>query len=123
MILSAFGMCCGYYERFKNKNVNLDSFYERRYIRILPFFAILVFIELSYSFLRQHFSLNETMFGAIKESMANLTLAFGLLPNAHHIGIVGVGWFLGLFFVFYMLFPFFVFLLDNKKRAWKVLGI
>lgn len=123
MILSAFGMCCGYYERFKNKNVNLDSFYKRRYVRILPFFAILVFIELSYTFLRQHFSLNETMFGAIKESIANLTLAFGLLPNAHHIGIVGVGWFLGLVFVFYMLFPFFVFLLDNKKRAWKVLGI
>lgn len=123
MILSAFGMCCGYYERFKNKEVSLDSFYKKRYVRILPFFAILVFIELAYTFFKQHFLWDETMAGALKESIADLTLAFGFLPNAHHIGIVGVGWFLGLIFVFYMLFPFFVFLLDNKKRAWKVFGI
>lgn len=32
--------------------------------------------------------------------------------------MIGVGWFLGIIFVFYMLYPFFVFLIDNKRRAW-----
>ena len=51
------------------------------------------------------------------ESFANLTLCFNLLPNPD-IKVIGVGWFLGVVFLFYMLFPFFVFLLDNKKRMW-----
>ena len=37
--------------------------------------------------------------------------------------MVGVGWFLGTIFVFYMIFPFFVFLMKDKKRAWFVMGI
>ena len=48
---------------------------------------------------------------------ANLTLCFGLIPNAN-ITVIGVGWFLGTVFAFYLLFPFFVFLLSDKKRAW-----
>lgn len=123
MILSAFGLCCGYYNRFKDNSVDLNSFYKKRYSRLFPFFAILVCIELAYTFISQHFIVNETVVGAIKESIADLTLTHGLLPNTRHIGIVGVGWFLGLIFVFYMLFPFFVFLMYNKKRAWFVLAI
>jgi peptidoglycan/LPS O-acetylase OafA/YrhL len=48
---------------------------------------------------------------------ANLTLCFGLLPNAN-ISVIGVGWFLGTVFVFYLVFPFFCYLLSNRKRAW-----
>lgn len=55
------------------------------------------------------------------EFLADLTLCFGLLPNAN-ISVIGVGWFIGLVFVFYMLFPFFCFLLSTKKRAWISLG-
>ena len=54
------------------------------------------------------------------EVYANLTLCFNLLPNPK-IEVIGVGWFLGIVFLFYMLFPFFVFMIDNKKRAWKSL--
>ena len=58
-----------------------------------------------------------------KESMfdvfANLTLCQGLLPNAK-ISVIGVSWTLAVIFVFYMLFPFFCFLIGNKKRAWGV---
>lgn len=123
MILSAFGMCCGYYDRFLNNTVDLRTFYSKRYKRIFPFFAILVMIELAYTFAQQHFDLNEVSVGAAKESFANLTLTFGLLPNAHQIGIVGVGWFLGLIFLFYMLFPFFVYLIADKRRAWFAFGV
>lgn len=109
MMVSAFGMCCGYYEKFKQGQVSLNKFYKKRYTRILPFFALMVAIDLVVNP-----SLTE-----LYEAFADLTLAFGLLPNAG-ITVIGVGWFLGVVFVFYMIFPFFVFLLDNKKRAWFV---
>lgn len=32
--------------------------------------------------------------------------------------MIGVGWFLGLIFVFYLCFPFFCVLISNKKLAW-----
>ena len=48
-----------------------------------------------------------------------MTLCQGLLPNAK-ISVIGVSWTLAVIFVFYMLFPFFCFLIGNKKRAWSV---
>ena len=48
-----------------------------------------------------------------------MTLCQGLLPNAK-ISVIGVSWTLAVIFVFYMLFPFFCFLIGNKKRAWGV---
>lgn len=112
MLLSAFAMCCGYYERFKNNSISLEQFYKRRYQRIWPFFALLCTIEL----------IADHSLTSLYEWFADLTLAFGLLPNAD-ISVVGVGWFLGVIFAFYMIFPFFVFLMGNKKRAWIVMGI
>ena len=41
----------------------------------------------------------------------------GLLPNPQ-ISVVGVSWTLAVIFVFYLLFPFFCFLLFSKKRVW-----
>jgi len=112
MLLSAFSMCCGYYERFQTGSISLEQFYRRRYQRIWPYFAVLCTLEL----------LIDHQTSSVYEWFADLTLAFGLLPNAQ-ISIIGVGWFLGLIFVFYMLFPFFTFLIGNKKRAWFVMVI
>ena len=56
---------------------------------------------------------------SLYEVFANLTLCQGLLLNAN-ISVIGVSWTLAVIFVFYMLFPFFCFLLGNKKRAWGV---
>lgn len=95
MLLSAFSMCCGYYEKVKNGTLDLEHFYKRRYQRIWPFFAILCTLEL----------IVEHKLTAFYEWIADLTLAFGLLPNPN-ISVVGVGWFLGVIFVFYMIFPF-----------------
>lgn len=41
LILSGFGMCCGYYERFKNGTANLEKFYARRFEKNLPFLCCL----------------------------------------------------------------------------------
>ena len=107
MVLSSFSMCCGYYEKIVSGNFDFERFYIRRYQRIFPFFSLLCTIELIY-----HHDLNSFF-----DWIADLSLAFGLIPN-NHIEIIGVGWFIGVVFIFYMLFPFFCFLMKNKKRAW-----
>lgn len=106
-IMSAFGMCCGYYEKIKSGTISLNSFYLKRYKKLFPFFALLALLD---------FIIGKGS-DSIYELFADLTLAFGLLPNSD-IQVIGVGWTLGVIFAFYMLFPFFVFSIDNKKRAW-----
>ncbi len=108
MTVSAFGMCCGYYKRMLDNEVSLTEFYSKRFKKILPFFAILVLLDVAMSP-----SLN-----SVYEGFADLTLLFGFLPNPENISVIGVGWFLGLVFVFYVCFPFFCAIIANKRRAW-----
>ncbi|MGN1115681.1 MAG: acyltransferase family protein [Candidatus Ornithomonoglobus sp.] len=112
-IISGFGMCCGYYEKIKNNKITLNSFYKKRYIKILPYFALLVVIDLVIS----KFALN-----SIVEGFSDITLFYAFFPNSK-IQVIGVGWALGVIFAFYCLFPFIVFLLWNKRRAWIMLII
>lgn len=107
MVISGFGMCCGYYTRMVNGQIDIVDFYKKRYKKILPFFALLCLID---------FVMSPSL-SALYEVFANITLCFGLIPNAN-ITVIGVGWFIGTVFAFYFLFPFFCFLLANKKRAW-----
>lgn len=115
-IISAFSMCCGYLNHFKviegKSSFNTEGFYSKRYSRIWPFFALLVLIDLA-----MKPSMEE-----LYQCIANLTLAFNLLPNPH-IDAIGVGWFLGVIFLFYMIFPWFVYLLQKKSRAWFAMAI
>lgn len=112
MMVSSFSMCCGYYERVSLGKITPISFYRKRYSKIWPFFAVLVLLDLCISCTPE----------TLMEGFANLTLCFGLLPNAN-ISVIGVSWTLGVIFVFYMLFPFFCFLLSSKKQGWLVMGI
>jgi peptidoglycan/LPS O-acetylase OafA/YrhL len=112
MIISAFSMCCGYYEKIINNEISLTEFYKKRYCKILPFFGFLVILDLL---------LSHDM-DSLWEAFADLTLCFSLLPNPD-IEVIGVGWFLGVVFLFYMLFPFFCFLLRSKKTAWFSFGV
>jgi peptidoglycan/LPS O-acetylase OafA/YrhL len=109
MTISAFGMCCGYYNKVLNHQLDVVDFYKKRYKKILPFFSFLCVIDLISSPSKESFY----------EAYANITLCFGLIPNAD-IKVIGVGWFLGIIFVFYMIFPFFCFLLADKRMAWFV---
>lgn len=129
MMVSAFSLCCGYYDRFKNGTVSLNDFYKKRYLRILPFFAILVFVSviIPHAPNKAAAARIATAYGGSSglssfvekaiEGLSEMTLGYGLLPNPT-MSVMGVGWFLGIIFLFYMLFPFFVFMIDNKKRAW-----
>lgn len=107
MMISGFSLCCGYYQKIKYGTAPND-FYYKRYLRILPFFAFLCILDFVMS----------PSIGSMYEAFSNMTLCFGLLPPTAEIHMIGVGWFLGIVFLFYMLFPFFVFMLDNKKRGW-----
>jgi peptidoglycan/LPS O-acetylase OafA/YrhL len=101
-MISAFGMCCGYYEKIKNGRISANDFYTKRYKRIWPYFALLCLIGLAF----------DRTIGGVWQTFSDLTLCFNLLPNPD-IKIIGVGWFIGLIFLFYIMFPFFVYLIDN----------
>ncbi len=112
MIISGFSLCCGYYEKILHQSISIVEFYKKRYKKILPFFALLVLMDCL-----ADFSLNSVI-----EGIADITLVFALLPNAS-ISVLGVGWFLGIVFLFYMLFPFYCFLMRNKKSAWLTFAV
>lgn len=107
IIISGFAMCCGYYDKIINNEIYIGEFYGKRFIKTWPFFALLCLID---------FAISPSV-NSLYEVFANLTLCFGLLPNAN-ISVIGVGWFIGLVFVFYLIFPFFCYLISNKIRAW-----
>lgn len=92
--------------------MDLNHFYIKRYKKILPFFALLILIDVALERSPDH----------LIEGITEATLVFGLLPN-NQLSVIGVGWTLGVIFLFYMLFPFFVFLCWNRKRAWLALGL
>ena len=109
MVISSFGMCCGYYEKILNCEISLNDFYKKRYVKTFPFFFVLVIFDLISNF----------NMDSLYESIADISLVFGLFPN--NITVIGVGWFLGVIFAFYLLFPFFCVLILNKRRAWMIL--
>lgn len=106
-IISSFSLCCGYYDRFASGNIDLNRFYQRRFLRILPFFALMTVIDVIFS----------PSCSSLAEGITNMSMVFGLLPNPD-IHVIGVGWFVGVIFVFYLIFPFFCFLFSSKRKAW-----
>ena len=105
MIISSFAMCCGYYEKIKENKITLEDFYTKRIKKIMPFFLLLIVIDIIYSH----------NISSLIEGFANITMMFSFLPKT--LSVIGVAWFLGLIFIFYMIFPFFVYLFSTKKRA------
>lgn len=68
-------------------------------MRVLPFFALLVVIDVIMTFAKSGFIVTQEMFAEIYEAYADVTLVFGFMPGAG-ISVVGVGWFLGVIFLF-----------------------
>lgn len=105
MMVSAFSVSCGYYTKIQKGGGEIEKFYKKRYRKILPFFAFLTVLDIALGFSKE----------SIFEGFANITLVFGLIPH-ESITVIGVGWTLGVIFVFYMLYPFIVFLMNSKPR-------
>jgi len=84
----------------------LNKFYSKRYRRTVPFFAILILLDLVIEFSPE----------TLCEGFMEITMLFGFLPN-NTLSTIGVAWTLGAIFAFYIIFPLIVFLLYNKKRG------
>ncbi|MDD6644496.1 MAG: acyltransferase [Oscillospiraceae bacterium] len=110
LMISGFGMCAGYLERMQKGTISMEDFYKKRYKKILPFFGFLILIAV----------VMEHSISAIFEASVELPMLHGLLPN-NHMSLLGVCWTLGVIFLFYLLFPFFSWLMKNKKTAWLTL--
>lgn len=106
MIISGFGMCNGYYQKLKDGNYDLNKFYLRRYKKTVPFFSILIIVNCILEFNREN----------IFEGLMEITMLFGFLPN-NSLSVIGVAWTLGAIFAFYIIFPFVVFLLNDKRKG------
>ena len=102
MMVSAFSLCCGYYERFKSGTVSLNDFYKRRYSRILPFFSILVLLACLIPHNPNKTAIARAVTNILGssglsqfaettiEGLTELTLGYGLLPNPS-MSVMGVG--------------------------------
>lgn len=119
LMISSFGMCAGYLDRFQQNSrseakdiISLETFYKKRYAKILPFFGFLLIIALLF----------EPSIASFYEASLEITLLHGLLPN-NYLNVLGVCWTLGVIFLFYLLFPAFTVLMKNKKRAWASLAV
>ena len=106
MIISGFGMCNGYYQKLKDGNYDLNKFYSRRYKKTVPFFLLLIIMNCILEFNRE----------SIFEGLMEITMLFGFLPN-NSLSVIGVAWTLGSIFAFYIIFPFVVFLLNDKRKG------
>lgn len=71
MMVSAFGMCCGYHVKVLNNEIDWQDFYGKRFRKNLPFFGILVLFDVVVS----------PSAGALCEAFADITLLFGFLPG------------------------------------------
>ena len=45
MMVSGFGMCCGYYQKIVDQKISVEDFYKKRYIKIWPYFRFCDFAE------------------------------------------------------------------------------
>lgn len=108
MMISSFCLCAGYLEKFNNNLISIENFYRKRYSKILPFVIVLTILGLVYKPSLQHFY----------DAIVEVTFTHGFLPGDNIVNLNGVMWFLGVIFVFYLIFPAFTILVKNKKRAW-----
>lgn len=106
MMISGFGMCTGYYQQLKSGCYDLNLFYLKRYKKTIPFFALLIALNCIIDFEVEN----------IVEGLMEITMLFGFLPN-NTLSVIGVAWTLGAIFAFYIIFPYVVFLLNNKRRG------
>ena len=90
LMISGFGMFCGYYEKSKSGSIDLNNFYIKRYKKILPFFITLIVIDM----------VMDRSLGHVIQGITEATLVFGLLPN-NQPEVIGVCWTLGVIFLFY----------------------
>lgn len=103
-VLSGASLALNYYPKFASRFTLADfgNFLFVRYMRLLPLFAILVFLSLPWKIKTQGLTSE-----LLLKLTSNLSFLFGFGTPLTNSMIVG-GWSLGIEFVFYLLFPIFL---------------
>ena len=95
MAISSFCLCCTYYPEVIGCKMDWTEFYKKRYAKLLPFFSLLIFLDVMI-----HFSIDSLL-----EGVTELTLFHGFVPI--DFSVIGVGWFIGMVFIFYLVFTYY----------------
>ena len=113
-MLSSFSLMCGYAEKFRQKDYDLETFYIGRFRKLAPafYFALLCYFLLDWW---------EGSPDSIYALFGTGSFLYALMP-AHQESVVMAGWALGIEVVFYLLFPAWLIFTKNKKRAWLMLA-
>lgn len=114
-ILSAFSMCCGYFEKMKNGTMLPKEFYLRRFGKFAPFFWMIT-AAYTVPMAVKAILVKESLDRVAEEAFFNISLLFGFLPD-NRMDVAGIGWTLGVIFAFYLLFPFFVCITEDKRKT------
>lgn len=114
-ILSAFSMCCGYFEKVRDGTILPEEFFSRRFGKFAPFFWMITFLY-AVPMAAESVTAGRGAGRIIEEAFFNISLLFGFLPD-NRMDVAGIGWTLGVIFAFYMLFPFFIFMTKDKRKT------
>lgn len=114
-ILSAFSMCCGYFEKIKSGTMLPKEFFFRRFGKLAQYFWMITALYTVPMAVKAAIA-KESVERIAEEAFLNASLLFGFLPD-NRMDVAGIGWTLGVIFAFYLLFPFLIFIAEDKKKA------
>jgi len=108
-IIAGFTLSYRYYNRLNNKS-ELKNYYIIRFFRIAPVFYVMIVIWGCFYYFQMGVSFSPV------EYLANFTFSFNFFP-AMIDSIVAAGWFIGVLFLFYLIFPILIRIIRTAKVA------
>ncbi len=121
-LLTGFKLCLSYHKR----KISLWKFYLKRWLSIAPLYYLTIFICYVLTKLYNSPNFPEALIGSWHQNtdpkalLTNIFLIHNLFVNGNN-DVVGGGWYIGVTFLFYILFPLFVSLFDYIHTRFKSL--
>ena len=109
-MLSSFSLMCAYYEQYDEGNFDIEKYVKKRILRIFPVFWVVMIMTIL---------VNAYQGGTnnVWEIIGTSSMFFALMPSGQD-AIVWGGWSMGIQLIFYLLFPVFLVMTRNRKRAY-----
>lgn len=120
-LLTGFKLCLSYYE---NKDISLWKFYFKRWLSIAPLYYLAIFVGWLFTKMYSCPNFPEIFVGCWRQNtnpkaiISNVLLIHNLFVNGNN-DVVGGGWYIGVTFLFYLLFPLFIWMFDFVHARFK----